>query len=407
MPPVTPQVPIHHRAAGRAVLLALLLLAAVPAAAQARNHKVDGRVTGPPIAKGGSVTVPFQLSGRAGRAVKLGTRRVRVRFKRARLPLAGAPRAARVAPRALRAGFRLKGVTSLTKKSRRRLRYHARPTVKLRKVRVVRAVRRGRGTPAPPIRFAPQSRTPEQIVRDIGTRAAALSGRVGPFGSLTQQIDQLQTFALPIGIAGVTLAFESLTTALEDRAATEPELEPLLAEVEALGPEAQWLTTSLSAADSSVRTTRALAMIGDAVETLAVEAPLLATQIGLIQQIPGLLAQLTAIEDALIRIEARLGAVDAGTAALGSRTGELIAGMAALTDAAGALADDAQGDADAASLGAGVDALAADDSAVASGFSALQASVTELSPALDALGADAAALEVALESLEAFGMGGG
>jgi hypothetical protein len=56
-------------------LLALVLLSSIPAAAQARNFKVDGRVTGPPTAKGGSVTVPLQLTARAGRSLKLGTRK--------------------------------------------------------------------------------------------------------------------------------------------------------------------------------------------------------------------------------------------------------------------------------------------------------------------------------------------
>ena len=112
-------------------LLALGLLASIPAAAQARTFKVDGRVAGPPTAKGGAVTVPLKLTKRAGRALKLGTRRVRVRFG-------------------------LKGVTSLSRKARLRLRYRARPTLKLRRPRVVRAVRRRRAAPRPPHRRPPQ-----------------------------------------------------------------------------------------------------------------------------------------------------------------------------------------------------------------------------------------------------------
>jgi hypothetical protein len=50
------------------------LLVALPATAQARNFKVDGSVTGPPAARGGAVTVPLQLTKRAGRALNLGTR---------------------------------------------------------------------------------------------------------------------------------------------------------------------------------------------------------------------------------------------------------------------------------------------------------------------------------------------
>jgi hypothetical protein len=396
------------RPAKRAALLALLLLAAIPAAAQARTFKVDGRVVGPPTAKGGAVTVPLQLSKRAGRALKLGTRRVRVRFRRARLPLSGAPGAARLAPRALRHGHRLKGVTSLSKKSRLRLRRRARPTLKLRRVSVVRGRRRRRAVPmSPPVVVALPSRTPEQIVRDIGTRSTALSGRIGRLGSLTQQVARLQALRLPVGLAGVTLAFESLTTALEDRSSTDPAFDPLLAEVKALAPGTDWLGTAMGAIESSVRTTRALAMIGDAVETLAVDSVVLATQIELLEQIPGVVAQLTAIDEALGRIEGRLSAVEAASGSVNTGTGELNAAMGALTDATGALATDAQEGADLASLNTGVDALATEVTAVASGFEALQTSLNQLAPELDGLTADAAALEAMVEGLEALGIGGG
>jgi hypothetical protein len=395
------------RPARRAALLALLLLAAIPAAAQARTFKVEGRVTGPPTAKGGAVTVPLQLSKRAGRAVKLGTRRVRVRFRRARLPVSGPPGAARLAPRALRAGHRLKGVTSLSKKSRRRLRYRGRPTLKLRRVSVVRGPRRRRGAPAPPRFTAPPSRTPEQIVRDIVTRATALSGRIGRLGSLSQQVASLQTLRLPVGLAGITVAFESLTTALEGRSSTDPDFEPLLAEVKALAPGTDWLGTAMGAIDSSLRTSRALGMIGDAVETLAVDSVVLATQIELLEQIPGVVAQLTAIDEALSRIDGRLGAVEAASGSLNSSTAELNAGMASLTDATNALATAAEADADLVSTSAGVDALAIDVAALASGFGALQTSMNQFAPELDGFYADAAALEAMVEALEALGMGGG
>jgi hypothetical protein len=394
--------------AGRLALLlvALCLLAAVPAA-EARNFKVDGRVTGPPTATSRAVTVPLHLTKRTGRALKLGTRRVRVRFRRARLPLSGAARARRLAPRALIAGDRLKGVTSLSKKTRRRLRYHARPTLKLRRPRVIRRSRRARGGPAPPSMAPPPGRTAEQIVRDIGARAAALSGRVGRFGSLTQQVANLQTLSLPVGLTRVTLAFESLKTALGDRSSTEPEFEPLLADVEALAPGADWLGASMGAIDTSLRTTRALGMIGDAIETLAVDSVVLATQIGFLQQIPGLLAQLTAIEDALIRIEGRLAAVDAASASLGTHTRELNAGMGSLTDDANGLATDAEAGADLASMTPGVDALATDVAALGTGFGALQTSLNGFAPTLDGLYADAVALEAMVEGLEALGLGGG
>jgi outer membrane murein-binding lipoprotein Lpp len=388
-------------------LLALVLLAAIPVAAEARTFKVDGRVTGPPTAKGGAVTVSFQLTGRAGRALKLGTRRVRVRFRRARLPLSGAAGVRRLAPRALRPGDRLKGVTSLSKKARLRMRYRARPTLKLRRPRVIRRVRRSRRAPVPPSSAVPLSRTPQQIVMDIGTRATALSGRIGEFGSFSRQIERLETLRLPVGLAGVTLAFESLTAALDGRSSTDAAFEPLLAEVEALAPGADWLGPAMGAVNTSLSTWRALGMIGDAVETLAVEAPLLATQIELLKQIPGVLAQVIAIEEALMRIEGRLDAVEAASGALSSSTRDVTAGMASLTDAVNALATDVEAGADLASTSAGVDALATDVAGLASRFGALQASMDQYAPALDGLLADAAALEGMVDGLEALGMGGG
>ena len=388
-------------------LLALVLLASIPAAAQARTFKVDGRVTGPPTAKRGTVTVPLQLTGRAGRALKLGTRRVRVRFRRARLPLSGAGRSRRLAPRALRPGDRMKGVTSLSRKARLRLRYRARPTLKLRRARVIRAVRRGRAAPMVPAPPGTPARTPEQIVSDIGARATALSGRIGRFSSLTQQIARLQTLRLPVGLAGVTVAFESLTTALEDRASTDPAFRPLLADVEALAPGAEWLGTAMGAVDASLRTSHVLITIGDAVETLAVDSVVLATHIELIKQIPGVLAQLIAIDEALGRIETRLAAVEAASGSLGSSTRELNDGMPSLADATDELATTAQTGAELPILSAGVDALATDVAGLESGFGALQTSLDESAPELDGLSADAAALEAMVEALEALGIGGG
>jgi outer membrane murein-binding lipoprotein Lpp len=388
-------------------LLALVLLAAIPVAADARTFKVDGRVTGPPTAKGGAVTVSFKLTKRAGRALKLGTRRVRVRFRRARLPLSGAAGVRRLAPRALRAGDRLKGVTSLSKKGRLRLRYRARPTLKLKRPRVIRRVRRSRGAPLPPSSAVPLARTPEQIVRDIGARATTLSGRIGAFGSFSQQIGRLETLRLPVGLAGVTVAFESLTAALEGRSGTDAAFAPLLAEVEALAPGAEWLGPAMGAVETSLGAWRTLAMIGDAVETLALEAPFLAAQIELLTQIPGVLAQITAIEELLMRIEGRLDAVEAASGSFSSSTSDVNAGMASLTDAVNALATDVEAGADLASTSAGVDSLATDVAGLASRFGALQTSVDQYAPALDGLNADAVALEAMVEGLEAWGMGGG
>ncbi len=401
---------VDRIAAKRAALLALLLLAAIPAAAQARTFKVDGRVTGEPTARGGAVTVPIQLSKRAGRALKLGTRRVRVQLSRARLPMSGAAGASRVAPRALRKGDRLKGVTSLSKMARLRLRYRYRPTLKLTRASVTRGARRRRGAPrapAPSSAPAPPSRTPEQIVMEMGARATAMSGRIGKFGSLTQQIARLQTLRLPVGLAGIAVAFESLARALEGRARTDPAFEPLLADVEALAPGAEWLGTAMGAVDTSLRTSRALGMIEDAVETLAVQTPILAVQIELIKQIPGVLAQVTAIDEALSRIDVRLDAVEAASGSLAAGTSELNARMASLTNAIDAQTTAAEAGADLASLSAGVDALATDVAGLASGFGALQTSIDEFAPALDGLHADAVALTAMVDALDALGIGAG
>ena len=411
----------RHNRMAIAVVLALLAVAAIPAATQARTFKVDGRVTGPPTARGGAVAVPLKLTKRAGRALKLGTRSVRVRLGRARLPLsgAGAAGASVLAPRALRAGDRLRGVTSLSKKARRRLRYHYRPTLRLRRARVIRSGRRGSAprrtsaapaAPASPAAPAPPQRTAEQILRDIGARVTALLGRVGRLGSLTQQISaqRLQTLGLPVSVADVKVAFQSLTKALEARSSTNPAFKPLLATVKALAPGVDWLETAMGAVDTSFRTSRVLHMVEDPVEVLAVEIlPMLAPQIGLFQQFPGFVAQLVAIDEALSRIDGGLDMVEAALGPLGHSTRDQNAGMASLTNATNALATSAQSGADLASLSAGVDALAADVATVASGFGALQTSMTELAAPLGGLSADALALTGTVEALDNLGIGGG
>jgi acid phosphatase type 7 len=134
---------LDRPAVGRLTLLVLLLLGGISGAAQASTLKVDGRVTGSPTVKGGAVTMPLELTKRARRALKLGTRSVRVRLsRRSQLPLSGAgPNgAARLAPSALRAGDRLKGV-SRSSKARFRLRYRHRPTLKLASARVAALAR--------------------------------------------------------------------------------------------------------------------------------------------------------------------------------------------------------------------------------------------------------------------------
>jgi hypothetical protein len=404
-----------------AVVPALLAVAAIPAAAQARNFEVDGRVTAPPTARGGAVTVPLKLTKRAGRALKLGTRSVRVRLGRARLPLsgAGAAGASVLAPRALRARDRLRGVTSLSKKARLRQRYRYRPTLKLKRARVIRPGRRAKApprtlaapaAPPPPAAPAPPQRTAEQVLRDIGARVTALSGRVGRYGSLTQQIaaQRLQTLRLPVSLAGVTVAFQSLTKAVEARSSTDPAFKPLLADVKALAPGVEWLEMAMGAVDTSFRSSSVLRKVEDPVEVLAVEMlPTLAPQIGLIQLFPGLLAQLIAIDEALSRIDGLLDTVEAALGPLGPSTRELNGGMASLTNATKALATDAQSGADLASLSPGVDALTTDVASLASGFGALQTSTNELARPLGSLHAEGLALTGTVEALDNLGIGGG
>ena len=117
--------PVGRSPAKLASLLALVLLAAVPAAAEAKNFKVDGRVKGAPAASGGAVAVPLQLTRAAGNKLRLGTRNVRVKIsRRARLRLSGsgAQGATRLRATGLRAGDRVKGVTKLSRKAKRRMR---------------------------------------------------------------------------------------------------------------------------------------------------------------------------------------------------------------------------------------------------------------------------------------------
>jgi hypothetical protein len=394
------------RSARRMALLALLLLAAIPAAAQARNYQVDARVTGSPVAKGGSVTLSVVLSKRSGRAVKVGTRRVRVKFKRARLPVVGGgARASRMAPRALRAGHRLRGVTSLTKKSRRRLRYTARPTLKLKRVKVVRSVRRQHGAVPRPVFVPPPSGT-QQIIRSISTRSTTLSSRIGRLSSINQQFARMKTLLLPVGLAGVTAAFQPLTAALEGRAGSDSAFEPLVAEVGAIGPSGDWLGTATGAINASVRITRTMASIGDAVETLAATSSTLGAQPALLGQMPGLAEQLATIDAALSRIEGRLGAVEAGADALLSGTDIVNDAMSAASGAAGDVTSDAAA-ADLATVSAGVDTLAARMASLAYGFATLQATMDGLNAELDGLDAVATTLETMVEGLEALGMGAG
>jgi hypothetical protein len=374
-------------------LFALILLAAIPAAADAKRYKVDGRVTGAPAAKGRSVTVPLQLTQRVGQKLRLGTRHVRVRIsRRARLPLSGsgAQGASRLRATGLRAGDRLRGVTSLTRKARRRMRYTPRPTLRLRRVRVTRNARRLASPPAP----AP--RTLEQALAELPGRVMALNAKVGEFGTLAQQIEaqKLQLEGLGTGLEGVTTAFEALTTALEGRVGFEGVLlsvEALVARVEALEQSTSAVETTLGSLESGIGT------IGGALEQLATVAPLLAGQAGLIRSFPGAEAQVLALDETLRRIEGRLGAAEAALGTIGSSVAGLNAAMSSLASAVNGVAATAAG-ADLGTVQAGVNSLAGGVANLEGAFAAL-AGLNGAAGAIAGLEADATALEGMVEAL--------
>jgi prefoldin subunit 5 len=313
----------------RVSLLALLILVAVPAAAEAKNFKVDGRVKGAPSASGRAVTVPLQLTRAAGNKLRLGTRNVRVSIKRrARLRLSGsgAQGASRLAATGLRAGDRLKGVTSLTRKARRRMRYTAVPKLKLKRVRVIRNARRLAATGGGP---AAAPRTLEQALAELPGRVMALNAKVGEFGSLPQQIEaqKLQLESLSTGLEGVTTAFDNLTTNVEAR----PDLETLVPTVEGLVLQIEGLETSTGAVEQSLgQLESGIGTIGGALEQLTIMAPLLASQAALIKSFPGAEAQVMAIDETLRRIESRLAAAEAAIGGIGANVGALNAQMASL-----------------------------------------------------------------------------
>jgi phage shock protein A len=383
----------------RATLLALLVLVAVPAAAEAKNFKVDGRVKGAPSASGRAVTVPLQLTRAAGNKLRLGTRNVRVSIKRrARLRLSGsgAQGASRLAPTGLRAGDRLKAVTSLSRKARRRMRYTAVPKLKLKRVRVIRNARRlappGSGAPAAP-------RTLEQALAELPGRVMALNAKVGEFGSLPQQIEaqKLQLESLATGLEGVTTAFESLTSALEgrpDAASFEGvvlQVEGLVARIELLEGSSTAVEESLSQLESGIGT------IGGTLEQLTIMAPLLASQAALIRSFPGAEAQVMALDETLRRIESRIGAAEQAIGSIGSNVGALNAQMASLASQVNGVASTAAS-ADLGTVQNAVNGLSGGVSSLESafaGFGGLGGAAAEIA----GLEADAVALEGMVEAL--------
>jgi hypothetical protein len=380
----------------RVSLLALLILVAVPAGAEAKNFKVDGRVKGAPTASGRAVTVPLQLTRGAANKLRLGTRNVRVSIKRrARLRLSGsgAQGARRLAPTGLKAGDRLKGVTSLTRKARRRMRYTAVPKLKLKRVRVIRNARR-LAAPGPP---AAAPRTFEQALAELPGRVMALNAKVGEFGSLPQQIEaqKLQLEGLGTGLEGVTTAFEQLSTNVEGRGAG---FEGVLASVEGLVLQIEGLETSTSAVEDALgQLESGIGTIGGALEELTTIAPLLASQAALIKSFPGAEAQVMALDETLRRIESRLGAAEAAIGNIGGNVGALNAQMATLAGQVNGVANTALSG-DVATVQAAVNGLAGPVASLASAFGGL-GSLGGAATELAGLEADALALEGQVEAL--------
>jgi hypothetical protein len=383
----------------RVSLLALLMLVAVPAAAEARNFKVDGRVTGVPTASGGSVTVPLTLTRAAGKKLRLGTRGVRVKIsRRARLRLSGsaAQGATRLRATGLRAGDRVKGVTALTRKAKRRMRYVARPTLKLKRVRVIRNARRRLARPpaGPPA----VARTLEQVLAELSGRVMSLNARVGEFGSLPQQIEaqKLQLEGLGTGLEGVTDAFDALTTALEGRAdaggAVAAQVEALVLRIEALENSTSAVEDLLGQFESGLGT------IGSALEELVTLAPLLSSQAALIRQFPGAESQVLALDEALRRIEGRIASAEAALGTIGSSVGGLNAAMSAYASQVNGVAATAADPTPLATVQAGVNGLDPGLANLEAGFAGL-ASLGGAAGDIAGLEADATAIESIVEVL--------
>ena len=382
----------------RVTLFALLILVAVPAAAEAKNYKLDGRVKGAPTAKGRTVSVPLTLTRAAGNKLRLGTRNVRVSIKRrARLRLSGsdARGASRLAATGLRAGDRLKGITSLSRKAKRRMRYTPVPKLKLKRGRVIRNARRlAPGGPGP---AAPAPRTFEQALAEMPGRVMALNAKVGEFGSLAQQIEaqKLQLESLSTGLEPVTMAFETLTQNLEARGVG---FEGLVLTVEGQVLQIEGLETSTAAVEDALgQLESGIGTIGGALEQLTVMAPLLASQAALIKSFPGAEAQVMAIDETLRRIEGRIAAAEGAIGGIGANVGALNAQMTTLAGQVNAVANTALSG-DFATVQAAVNGLAGPIASLASAFGGL-GSLGGVATELAGLEADAVALEGAVELL--------
>jgi prefoldin subunit 5 len=397
-----------------ATLIVVVLLAALPAAAQARNFKIEGVVTGAPTARGGAVTVPFKVTPRVERALNFGTRNVSVRIaKRARLPLsgAGASGASVLSPSSLRAGDRLKGVTSISRRARRRLRWSYRPALKLKRARVIR--RAPRALAPPPARGGAPGTFPlpafsgipglagtplGQIAANLSAQASALSVRADQAGPLAQAIEAqgLQLEALETGIEGLTTAFEELQTALNGLQGVDPAaLEALQDKVEALRVRAGELGSGIGDVDSTLgELESALSKVRGAVEKLLPAVGNIASQVSSIQQTAGAQAVVTSLDAAATGLNGRLDTVEAGLESLASDTEALSTAMTSLADTVRGLVG-----ADFATVSAQVDGWVPAVADLEAGFGGLAATSSALVPVADAIETEAPELEKAVGEL--------
>jgi chaperonin cofactor prefoldin len=410
---------IDRPAPRRATVLAVVALAALPATAQAGNFKLEGVVTGPPSARGGAVIVPLKVTPRVGRALNFGTRNVSVRLaRRARLRLsgAGASGASGILPTGLRARDRVRGVTSLSRRARVRLRWHARPTLKLTRATVVRPAPRapaprrsfgppGAGAPSGGLgAFGPPVMPVGQVVARLTVQTNSLSSRSDEAGPLVQKIEaqgpQLET--LKNGLKDVTTTFESLRSALQGLAGQvdQTALDELLAEVETLRLRVEALEDGIGGIDSTLGELEgALSKVRGSTEKLAEMVAGLASQVGVVQHTAGAEAIVTSLDAATSALAGRLDTVEAGLDSLASRTAALIAGMASLVADVNALAAAAGSGADLATLSAGVADLAPAVDALEAGFGGLGATSEGLLPVAEAIETEAPELETAAAEL--------
>lgn len=408
---------INRPATRRATLIVVVLLAALPAAAQARTYKIEGVVTGPPAARGGAVTVPFKVTPRVGRALNFGTRNVSVRIaKRARLRLsgAGASGASRLSPSGLRAGDRLKGVTSISSRARRRLRWSYRPALKLKRATVIRPAARalappparggGPGTfPLPAFSGIPgPPATPlGQVVAHLSAQTSALSTRADEAGPLAQKIEAqgLQLKELETGIEETTAAFVSLQTALADLESQggvdQAAMDALQFEVDELRGRVEELDGGIGAIDPTLGELKgAVDKVRGAAEKLVPAVGNMASQVASIQQAAGAQAVVTSLDAAATNLNGRLDTVEAGLGSLASDTAALIEAMASLAATVNQLAS-----ADFAGISAGVSGLGPDVAALEAGFGGLTATSNALVPVADAIETEAPELEKAVGEL--------